>query len=172
MSSGIVQPPSPPRQASKPALDPIGTPHGSLALHLHAGAKVGVQVEKTVIRAAPYQEMLSRIEVLERLIAELPKQQRRIGHNIRPITNEDIQEISQAVAVLKAQPVVPDKAKAAGSILKKIGERLGSYLDDFLSEASKSAGKELGKRLVQLSYWLALGHALMSTALSVSNWLQ
>ena len=87
-------------------------------LHVQAGAKVGVQVETTVIRAAPYQEMLSRIEVLEALIAELPKQQRRIGHNVRPITDEDVQEIRQAVAILKAQPVVPDKAKAAGSTLK------------------------------------------------------
>jgi hypothetical protein len=139
---------------------------------VQAGAKVGVQVEKTVIRAAPYQEMLSRIEVLESLLAEFPKQQRSIGHNIRPITDGDVQEIRQAVAILKAQPVVPADAKAAGSTLGKIGERLGTYLDACLLETAKSAGKELGKRLVQLSYWLALGHALMSIAQSVPNWLQ
>jgi hypothetical protein len=114
------------------------------------------------------EEMLSRIEVLEKLIAELPKQQRRIGHNIRPITGEDVQEIRQAIVVLKAQPVVPAEAKAAGSTLRRIGERLGTYLDDFLSEAAKSGGKELGKRVVDLSYWLALAHMLIS----VSNWLQ
>jgi hypothetical protein len=160
-----------PPQASNAVLDQAGSPEGSLALH--AGAAVGVQVEKTVIRAAPYQEMLSRIEVLESLIAEFPKQQRPgIGHNIQPITDEDVQEIRQAVAILKAQPVVPDKARAAGSTLKKIGERLGTYLDAFLLETAKEAGKEFGKRLVQLSYWLALGHALMSIAQSVPNWLQ
>jgi len=96
--------------------------------------------------AAPkqYQEMLSWIDV-ERLIVELTKQRRGIGHNIRPITDEDIKEIKQAVAVLKAQPVVPtapDKARAAGLTLKMIGERLGSYLlkqaDIFISEAKRS----------------------------------
>jgi hypothetical protein len=158
-------------QVSNAVLDPIGTPDGSLALRLHAGAKVGVQVETTVIRAAPYQEMLSRIEVLERLITELPNQRPNVGHNIQPITGEDVQEIRQAVAILKAQPVVPDKAKAAGSTLKKIGERLGTYLDAFLLEAAKSAGKEFGKRLVQVSYWLALATTLMSVAQSVAAWL-
>jgi hypothetical protein len=64
------------------------------------------------------------------LIAELPKQQRSIGHNIRPITGDDVQEIT-AVAILKSQPVVPtapDEARAAGSTLMRFGERLGSYL--------------------------------------------
>jgi len=169
MSSGVVQPPSPPRH---PALDPLGTPEGPLTLRaetLRPALGVDVQLEKTVIRAAPHQEMLSRIEVLEGLIAELPNQQRRIGHNIRPIADEDVQEIRQAIVVLKAQPVVPAEAKAAGSTLKKIGERLGTYLDAFLLEASKSAGKEVVKRVTQLSYWYALYYALVNIANHVAS---
>jgi len=177
MSSGVVQPPLPPRRASNAVLDPIGAPNGPLTLR--ADAAVGVQVEKTVIRAAPHKEMLSWIEVLEFLIAELPKQQRSIGHNIRPITGDDVQEITQAVAILKSQPVVPtapDEARAAGSTLMRFGERLGSYLlkqgDIFVSEAVKSAGKEAGKRLVQSPFWWALATTLMILAQSVQAWLR
>jgi hypothetical protein len=68
--------------------------------------------------------------------------------------------------------VVPRKAKAAGSTLRKIGERLGTYLDTFLLEASKSGGKEAGKEdvrllLKRLPYWLALYFALMNIAASL-----
>jgi hypothetical protein len=124
-----------------------------------------------------HREMLSRTEVLDWLIANLPERPKGgPGHNLQPITKDDVQEIKQAIAALKALPVTPkasdkNKASAAGSILKKIGERLGIYLDDCLSEASKSAGKELGKRLVKLSYWLALSSALTSAVQSVINWL-
>jgi len=128
--------------------------------------------------AAPkqYQEMLSWIDVLKRLIVEFTKQRRGIGHNIRPITDEDIKEIKQAVAVLKAQPVVPtapDKARAAGLTLKMIGERLGSYLpkqaDIFISEATKSAGKEFGKRVVQSPFWWVLADAAASKRQAASD---
>jgi hypothetical protein len=125
-------------------------------------------------RAAQHEEMLSWIEVLEALIAELPKQRRGIGHNLQPISDDERQSIIKCVIILKHQPVVPtapDDARAAGSTLKKIGERLGTYLDTFLLEASKSAGKELGKRLVQLSYWWALWYVLTKLAQSVFNWL-
>jgi hypothetical protein len=58
----------------------------------------------------------------------LPKLPIGIGHNRPPITNEDIKEIRQAVAVLKAHPVVPtasDELRAAGSTLMRFGEELG-----------------------------------------------
>jgi hypothetical protein len=113
--------------------------------------------------------MLSWIGVLERLIV-LPRPRSGIGHNLQPITHLEDQAIRTAVATLKAQPVVPtapDEARAAGSTLKKIGERLGTYLDTCLLEASK----ELGKRLVQLSYWWALWYALKNIVQSVAAWL-
>jgi hypothetical protein len=130
--------------------------------------------DATVVRAAAHKQMLSWIEVLEGLIVELPKQRRGIGHNLQPITQEEVEEATHAVAVLKAQPVAPkapDEAKAAASTLKKIGERLGTYLDNFLLEASKSGGKEFGKQLARAPYWWALWHALKNIIQSVAGWL-
>jgi hypothetical protein len=125
-------------------------------------------------RAAQHKEMLAQVTILEVLIAELPNQPIGIGHNQQFITKEDVAEIKEAIAVLKAQPVMPkapDKARAAASMPKKVGERLGTYLDTFLLEASKSSGKEFGKRLAQLSYWLALWYTLNNLIQSVANWL-
>jgi hypothetical protein len=114
--------------------------------------EVGFRADATLVRASQHEEMLSRIAILESLIAELPKQPVGIGHNRPPITQEDIGEITQAILILKAQPAI-DEARAAGSTLMKFGERLGAYLlkqaNVFISEAVKSAGKETGKRLVQ-----------------------
>jgi hypothetical protein len=75
--------------------------------------------------------------------------QRRPRTYRQPITQDDVQEIKQANATIKALPVTPkasdnDKAKAAASTLKKIGERLGTYLDACLLEASKELGKKVG----------------------------
>jgi hypothetical protein len=124
---------------------------------------------------AQHEKMLSQVAVLERLTAELPNQSPGIGHNRPPISAEDIREITNATAILKVQPIVPtapDEARAAGLIVKKIGERLGTYLDAFLLETAKSAGKEFGKRLVQISYWLALASTLMGLGQSVTEWLR
>jgi len=173
LTSGIVQPPSPPR----PPLDPIGTPEGPLTTRF--SGEGGLRADATVVRAASHKEMLSWIGVLEILIAEFPKQRRGIGHNLQPITDEDVQETKRAIAILKAQPVVPTaphEARAAGSTLMKFGERLGSYLlkqaDIFVSEAVKSAGKEAGKRLVQSPFWWAVVTTLLMLGHSVEAWLR
>jgi hypothetical protein len=140
-------------------------------------AEETLRADATVVRAASHKEMLSWIGVLEALMAELPNQRRRT--NDPPITDEDIPEITQAVAILKSQPVVPtalDDAKAAGTTLMKIGEQVGAYLlkqgDIFISEAAKSAGKEFGKRLVQSPFWWALATTLLMLAQSVAAWLR
>jgi hypothetical protein len=104
----------------------------------------------------------------------LSSAERGEGHNRQLITEDEVQEIKEAVAVLKSQPVVPtapDKTRAAGSTLKKIKERLGRYLDAFMLEASKSAGKELIKQLGKFSRWWLLLDALTKLAQSVFNWL-
>jgi hypothetical protein len=169
-----------PRQVSNAVLDPVGTPDGPLPLRAQAHLKPegGLRADTIIERAAQHEEMLRRIEFLESLIAKSSKQQPGIGHNRPPITKEDVQEITQAIAILKAQPVVPtapDEARAAGSTLMRFGERLGTYLlkqaDVFISEAVKSGGKEFGKRLVQSPFWWALATTLMLVGQSVSNWL-
>jgi hypothetical protein len=165
-----------PPRVSNAVLDPVGTPDGPLTLRAAANFKGegGFQADPTVVRAASHKAMLSWIEVLEALIAELPTQRRGIGHNLQLISDDELGSITKCVIILKHQPVVPtapDDARAAGSTLKKIGERLGTYLDACLLEASKSAGKELGKRLAQLPYWLALWYALNNVVQSVSAWL-
>jgi hypothetical protein len=152
--SGIVEPILPPQASFK--------------------GEGGFQADATVVRAAQHAEMRSWIEVLEALIVELPKQHRGTGHNLRPITDEDVQSITKCVVILKAQPVAPkapDDARAAASTLRKIGERLGTYLDIFLKETAKSGGKEFGKRLAQLSYWWAIWYGLHNLVPSVFNWL-
>ena len=151
-TSGIVQPPLPLRAEANIKLE---------------GA--GLSADATVINAAPHREMLSWIEVLEGLMIELPKQRRGIGDNLQPITEVEVQEIKHCIVILKAQPVAPtapDAVKAAGSTLKKIGEKLGTYLDACLLEASK----ELGKKLVS-PHWWALWYALMKIVQSVGAWL-
>jgi hypothetical protein len=159
--------PPPPEQAPEEIEDDEGTVEP-----LPIAAIPDIRTE--VIRAAPYKQMLSWIEVLEALIAELPKQRPGVGHNLQLIADDELQSITKCIIILKHQPVVPtapDDARAAGSTLKKIGERLGTYLDACLLEASKSAGKELGKRLAQLPYWLAIWYALNNIVQSVAAWL-
>src|SRR5262245_30109107 len=133
------------KQPSNAVLDPVGTREGPLTLRADQASfkgEGGFGADATVVRAAQHQQMLSWIEVLEALLVELPKQRRPgIGHNLQPITEGDVQETTQAISILKVQPVAPkapDEAKAAASTLKKIGERLGTYLDTCLLEASKS----------------------------------
>jgi hypothetical protein len=161
-TSGIVQPPLPLREAAAAI-------QAEAAIQLEDAT---LRADATVGRAAQYKEMLSWIGVLEVLMAELPNQRRRT--NDPPITGEDIPSITKAVAILKAQPVVPtapDDAKAAGSTLMRFGERLGDYLDIFFKEAAKSGGKELGKQLARAPYWLALWYTLTHIVQSVAAWL-
>jgi hypothetical protein len=142
--------------------------------------------------AALYREMQSRLLVLENLIAELKGQSARIGHNNPPdpiegiaFGDDDRRAIDQAIAVLKAQTLVPAKrseARKAEARLRAIGERLwtdlsraGAYAakqaDIFISEMVKAGGAEVGKRLAQVPFWWILAATLMALAASVSSWL-
>jgi hypothetical protein len=182
--------PTPIRRANPAMSGAVGpiSPLGEPADQANFKGEGGFRADTTMVRAARHAAMLSWIAALERLLAELSKHKKLItelpklpigiGHNRPPITNEDIKEIRQAVAVLKAQPVVPtasDELRAAGSTLMRFGEELGTYLlkqaDVFVSEAVKSAGKEFGKRLVQSPFWWALATALLLAANSVASWL-
>jgi hypothetical protein len=136
-----VEQPTPARRPSSPASSGIVQP----ILPPQAGLKGegGLRADTTLVRAA-HKEMLQWIEVLEAIIVELQKQPPGVGHNLQPIGDDELHSIINLVFILKHQPVVPtapDDVRAAGSRLKKIGERLGTYLDIFLLEASKSAGR-------------------------------
>jgi hypothetical protein len=104
-------------------------------------------------RALLHDEMLSRIAILESVMAEL-------GHALPPITDQDFLDIKKAIATLKAQPVgrIPAGdfvgAMVAKSTLKKIASKL---------EENKQA----------LPYWLEiLNIQLTKLAQSVSDWVQ
>jgi len=86
------------RQPTKrlPSKKGMAPEEGLLALREAAAQKKKVEQHK---------EMLSRTEVLDWLIANLPEG--GPGHNRQPITQDDVREIKKAVAALKALPVVP-----------------------------------------------------------------
>jgi hypothetical protein len=166
-------------------------PRGAAAL-----SGVGAMSADAILAPGPirlHQEMLSRIAVLERMMAELRgPQQPGIGHNNPPETiegvsfgDDDHQAVDQAILLLKAQapvPTAPAEARNAAAILQAIGERLWAHLaraggyaakqaDVFITEAVKAAGTEAGKRLVQMPFWWALASSLLALAASVNSWL-
>jgi hypothetical protein len=150
--------------ASSEIAEPIGPPG-------EAGDQASFKVE-TIARAAP-EDVLSRVTMLEALMAEMPKHPVGIGHNQQPpITREDVDEIKDALASLKAQRVVLTEAKAAASTLKKIGGKLGAYLDAFVMELAKSAGKQLVLASAPLWYWYFFNEVLTGLANSVMDWLR
>jgi hypothetical protein len=89
-------------------------------------AAAAIQLEDVTLQADA--TVAGGIAVVEDLMAKMPRDV-GIGHNQPPLTSEEIQEIRDALAILKAKPVEAVKAKAAASTLKKIGEKLGTYLD-------------------------------------------
>ena len=108
--------------------------------------------------------MLEQIEAIEQAIARLPRRRRRgIGDNNppepiepEPLSANELREIRQAMAVLKAQPPAPNpitaEARAAVSLLTNFGDRLrslvsatGAYLakqaDNFVTEAVRNLAR-------------------------------
>lgn len=115
--------------------------------------------------AALHAKIRQRLEEIEELVAALPNGSANagtvgIGHNHppepiddEPLTDEGLVEVREAVAVLRAQPDVPDDdgkaAAAAAASLVQRGNGLTAWLarqgDTFVSEAVKEGGKEFGK---------------------------
>jgi hypothetical protein len=138
-------------------------------------------------KSAQHEEMLSRIAVLERLMAELREPYSGARNQRSPEPGEDlsqgflfgaeeVRDTEKAIAILKAQPVVPEGTEEAGgaaSTLKDIGERIEMYLDYFLREAANSTESDFEKWLVRLPFILwALKDALIALANSVTNWVR
>jgi hypothetical protein len=149
-SSGIVEPPLPLRDAQDQA------------------SFTGEA--ETPMASAAREEMLSRIAVLEALMAEMPKQHIGIGHNQPPITREDVEEIKAALASLKAQQVVPAKANTAASVFKTVGKKIGSWVDAYMLQLAKSAA--IATALAPLYYWSFFKDVVAGLAHSVTEWLQ
>ena len=141
-ANAVVEPPT--AQLNIETERPTAQQEGTTTL----SAEGGLQANAILISPARHAEMLSRIAVLERLIAELPEQDPGIGHNRPPISGEEVREITQAIAILKAQPVMPkapDEVRAAASTLKKIGERAWNIYRQFLFRSIEVSRKGIRK---------------------------
>jgi hypothetical protein len=140
--------------------------------------------------SALHAEMLARIDVLERAIARRPEQrQRGIGDNNPPepiepelLSADELREIRQAMAVLKAQPPTPSvpsaEAKGAVTVLTTFGDRLrsaasstGAYIAKQADNLVTEAVKELGKRIIQSPFWLAVLQQLPALVDIAQRWL-
>jgi hypothetical protein len=130
-----------------------------------------------------YAEMIARLDALDRGMRELGLLPAGIGHNQPPgdqvLTPEDRAAISDAIAILKAEPPQPAarslEAVHASARLQAAAHKVAVYvaakLDVFIDAFAKSAGDELGKKATQLLYWVAICHLLSNAAEAVTSWL-
>jgi hypothetical protein len=164
-------------------------PHGERGQSDHNEQAGAGTSDPTALHA----EMVEQIEALEPEIADLRNRQHRgIGDNNppepielepAPLDENELDEISEAMAVLKRQPPAPstlsNTARSAVALLLKFGDRLrplahaaGAYLakqaDNFVTEAVKEAGK----RIVQAPLWLPIIYKLPALADIAQQWLQ
>jgi hypothetical protein len=129
MSSGIVQPPSPPR---RPALDPVGTPEGPLPTRSAAAAiqlqDATLQADATVVRAAAH---------IERRISEQPA---AIRDSARALSKE---LKSQADELKQHRPNDPDRITQRDNLVGLFEHmatglaNLADNLDQAISKASE-----------------------------------
>lgn len=123
--------------------------------------------------------MLRKLDSVESAFEELGKLPAGIGHNNPPecietmvLDSAELEELRNAVALLKAQPVEPtellDAIAQAASTLTNIGKKITGYCakqsDSFISETVKSAGEALGK-------WLVRSAVVLAAAAAASEWL-
>jgi hypothetical protein len=161
-TSGAVEPPLPP---SSPVL---GSPGFGQNHRLTAS-------DPNALHA----EMLERIEPLEREIDNLSEQQRHgIGHNnlpepieLAPLSEQNLGEISEDIAVLKKQPPADPpstEAKAAVARLMKFARvavtYAGKQADIFIAAAMAKAGGKI--------IWSPITYKLWALADIAHQWLQ
>ncbi|MCI0600146.1 MAG: hypothetical protein L0Y60_11630 [Beijerinckiaceae bacterium] len=129
-------------------------------------------------------EMLARIDTLEQALERISKP--GIGHNQppepleeEPLTAVDFQALSNAISILKAQPVepanMPTEAIEAENTLQNLIKKTTTYLaqkgDLFITEAVKAAGSETGKLVPRLAFWAFFADALVNAGHAVAAWL-
>jgi hypothetical protein len=130
-----------------------------------------------------YSQMQAKIAELEKALAELPARPAGMGHNQPPesidIDPADIQELGQAIQVLKAQPESPaDKGKVALETLQTIEAKASKFRawaerrgEEFASEATKAAGKQTGTWLSVTAVGVLVDH-LLGLSTVVRLWLE
>jgi hypothetical protein len=119
-----------------------------------------------------YSQMQAKILEIEKALAALPAPPTGMGHNRPPepidIDPSDIQEIGQAIQVVKALPESPDdKGEAALETVKTIeakASKLRAWMErrgeEFASEAAKAAGKQTGTWLSVTAVGMLVDHLL------------
>lgn len=135
--------------------------------------------------AALHEELLSRVEALEAIVAttrapDIPG----IGHNQPPEPVEGIsfgenewREIEGAIRTLKEQPASPNDttdAERAADILQSIGRSLWialAYAAKRTDRVLDAAADEVGRRIIQMPFWWALSSALYAVPDAVHAWL-
>ncbi len=130
--------------------------------------------------------MQEQIDAIQEALGHAPVTPAGMGHNqppepldIEPLNAEDRTELSDALQVLKAQPIEPgDNGKAAAEALLKFEtkrEKLGKWLakqgEVFTTEAVKEAGKQFGK-WAPTAFWLWLMDMMFGVSSAAHAWLK
>jgi hypothetical protein len=102
----------------------------------HFGAEAGPLTVRTVEQSPEYDEMVARLDALEATVdglkAAIANQSSRpgIGHNNPPpLDNNELDEIKQQIAMLKAEPPpAPAEAHKASSTFRRLGGKVLALL--------------------------------------------
>ena len=121
-----------------------------------------------------HSRMRKQVEGLEELLKEEPQSTPGIGHNrppeevdLSPFKDEDKEQLSEALEVLKNEPPRPETSAAAQAAIatikskaKKLSEWTGGQAKIFAEEAIKEAGKQVGKWTPPVFWAVVLEHVL------------
>jgi hypothetical protein len=120
---------------------------------------------------ALHAEIIKLSEVIEQAITELRKHQHGgMGHNNPPFSEQELDEISGDLAVLRKQsPATAPSAETTAAVtrLRKFGAYLLKLGDVYLTEFVKEAGK----KSVQAPLWLIIYYELPKLADLAQQWL-
>lgn len=134
-----------------------------LAAHL-GGMSVGPPLPLAASSAPPsadvatlHQQMLKHVVALQEMLANLPPPP-------RPLDDNEIEEIKEELARLKASPAVPSPLPpTTESPLRKFGEKI---LAQLAVQQGSAVAKAVGKEI-----WAQIGEGLIATAKAFGEWI-